>query len=63
MSAPADGARAHAADEAVNRTSPVTYTRRRPSRSPRAEAVSMPAPNAMVYALTVHCRVPTPPPS
>ena len=37
------GARAHAADARLNSTSPPTYVRRRPSRSPSAEAVMIPA--------------------
>ena len=35
-------------------------TRRRPSRSPSAAAVMMPAANAIPYAFTVHCKVSSP---
>jgi hypothetical protein len=44
----ASGASAQAAEATVKRAKPTTYIRRRPSRSPRAAAVNMPAPNAMV---------------
>jgi hypothetical protein len=46
ISTPALGASAHAAEASVNTSRPVTYTRRRPSRSPSAAAVMMPAPKA-----------------
>lgn len=42
------GASAQAAEAAVNSASPATYTRRRPSRSPSAAAVTIPAANAML---------------
>ena len=56
------GASAHAAEASVNSSSPVTYIRRRPSRSPSAAAVMMPAANGSVYAFTVHSSVATLPP-
>ena len=40
---PRFGARAHAAEARLNRTSPAAYMRLRPSRSPRAAAVMIPA--------------------
>jgi hypothetical protein len=48
ISAPALGASAHAAEASVKRSSPVTYIRRRPSLSPSAAAVMMPAANGSV---------------
>jgi len=48
ISSPTSGASAQAADAAVNTARPAVYTRRRPSRSPSAAAVMMPAPNAML---------------
>jgi hypothetical protein len=47
ISSEAFGARAQAADAAVNSTTPHTKTLRRPSRSPSAAAVMMPAANAI----------------
>ena len=46
ISVPAVGASAQAAEAALNRIRPATYTRRRPSRSPSADAVTMPAAKA-----------------
>jgi hypothetical protein len=46
ISTSAFGASAHDADPAVNTSRPAVKTRRRPSRSPRAAAVTMPAANA-----------------
>ena len=43
---PAVGASAQAADATVNSIRPATYTRRRPSRSPSAAAVMIPAAKA-----------------
>src|ERR1700728_804866 len=48
ISSPTSGASAQAADAVVNTARPAVYTRRRPSRSPSAAAVMMPAPNAML---------------
>ena len=45
-----------AADEAVKTMSPVTNTRRRPSRSASAPAVRRNAASVSEYALTTHCR-------
>ncbi len=56
------GASPQAADASVNSNSPATYVRRRPSRSPRAAAVMMPAANVSAYALMIHGRFPAPPP-
>jgi hypothetical protein len=41
----------------VNSATPQTKMRRRPSRSPSAAAVMMPAATVMPYAFTVHCSV------
>ena len=46
ISVAAVGASAHAAEAALNKIRPATYTRRRPSRSPSADAVTMPAAKA-----------------
>ena len=55
ISAGAPGASAQAADATVNRARPAANTRRRPKRSPAAAAVMIPAANAMLYAVSVHC--------
>jgi hypothetical protein len=47
ISADAVGERAQAAEPRVNSTRPAMKTLRRPSRSPSAAAVMMPAANAM----------------
>ena len=60
MSTVASGATAHAAEASVNRARPAMNTRRRPSRSPSAAAVMMPAANAIPYEFTVHCSVASP---
>src|SRR5581483_7079542 len=62
ISAAAVGASAQAADATVNSNRPRTYIRRRPSRSPRAAAVTIPAANVRPYEFTDHSRVPTLPP-
>ena len=46
----------------MNSTKPPTNSRRAPIRSAIDPAVRMNAANAIVYALTTHCRPLTPPP-
>ena len=62
ISAAAVGASAQAAEATVNNSRPATYIRRRPSRSPRAAAVTMPAANVRPYEFTDHSSVPRLPP-
>src|SRR5579875_600714 len=57
---PASGASAQAAEASVNSVRPALNTRTRPSRSPSAAAVTIPAAYVSAYALTVHSSVGTP---
>jgi hypothetical protein len=59
-SKPTVGASAHPAEAALNTASPAMNIWRRPSRSPRAAAVMIPAAYVRLYALTVHSSVETP---
>ena len=54
INASAVGDSAHAADAAANNASPAANTRRRPNRSPSADAVNSSTAKLRVYALTVH---------
>jgi hypothetical protein len=53
------GARAQAADAALNTARPLMNTRRWPTRSPRTEAVMSSTAKLRLYALTVHSRAAT----
>jgi hypothetical protein len=55
-----DGASAHSTDAVANHATPITYTLRRPSRSPSDPPTRISAASASVYALTVHCSPVTP---
>ncbi len=56
MSASTEGASAAATEAAVKMPSPITKSRRRPKRSPRAAPVRRKTANVSVNALTVHSR-------
>ena len=52
------GAAAHSSDAAVNHTTPMRKTRRRPKRSPAAPLSRTSDANVSEYPVMVHCRAP-----
>ena len=59
MSMPSVEARPSSSDAPVKMTSPIRNSRLRPSRSPARPPRSRKPPNTSVYALTIHCRLPS----